>query len=287
VEAWLAGVAHPTVVVGLLAPSLIYAWGVHRLWRDAGHGRGVTRRQAILFASGIIVLGAALLSPLDVRADDSFSAHMVQHLLIICIAAPLLVLGVPGIAFLWALPRPARATFGRQWGERGPIPRRVLAFLGTPAVAWMLHALALAFWHVPGPYDWALAHAAAHAAEHCSFLLTACLFWWVVLPGTGSRRLGYGAAVLYVTAMGMVMGIYGAVLTFAPHVWYAPYAARTASGGLTPLADQQLAGVIMWIPTSIVYLGAALWCFAAWLKVEAGRHDGEGGLVARGIGTRG
>lgn len=274
VQTWLAAAAHPTVVVGLLVPSLVYAWGVRRLWRDAGRGRGVTRRQAMLFASGIVVLVAALLSPLDLRADDSFSAHMVQHLLIICVAAPLLVLGAPGIAVLWALPRPARAFFGRLWGERGPKTRGALAIVGIPAVAWTLHALALAFWHVPGPYDLALTHPAVHAVEHCSFLLTACLFWWIILPGAGNRRLGYGAAVLYVTAMGTVMGIYGAVLTFAPHVWYAPYTARAADGRLTPLADQQLAGVIMWIPTSIVYLGAALWCFAAWLKVEGQRTSG-------------
>jgi putative membrane protein len=268
----LTGAAHPTVVVGLLVPSLVYAWGVRRVWRDAGKGRGVSRGQAILFASGIAVLIAALLSPLDVRADESFSAHMVQHLLIICIAAPLLVLGAPGVAFLWALPRSARASVGRWWGQRRSL-RTVLAILGIPAVGWTLHLLALGFWHVPGPYDWALTHEGVHAAEHISFLITACLFWWIILPGVGGRRLGYGAGVLYVTAMGTIMGLYAAVLTFAPHVWYAPYAARGAAASATALADQQLAGVIMWIPTSLVYLGAALWCFVEWLKVEGRRNE--------------
>jgi putative membrane protein len=269
---WWRSASQPVVLIGLFAAAALYGQGVRRLWRGASPGRGIARWRVIMYATGIATLALALLSPLDAMADDLFSAHMVQHLLLISIAAPLLVLGSPIVALLWALPRPWRQLIRQWWGSR-PMTRLAVGVLSAPAAVWILHALALAFWHVPGPYDWAIAHEGVHALEHLSFLATACLFWWIVLPGPGGRRLGYGLGVLYVTAMAVVMGIYGAVLTFAPTPWYQAYADRTAAWGLTPLADQQLAGVIMWIPTSIVYLGAALWCFAEWLKVEERRHD--------------
>lgn len=271
-DVWLRSLDQPAEWIGLLVTLGGYGIGVGRLWAVAGRGRGVSTRQVALYTSGVVLLALALLSPLDVVSDDLFSAHMVQHLLLISVAAPLLVLGAPGVAWLWVLPRSWRSALGHWWGLRRGA-RGALALLGIPAVAWMLHALALAVWHVPAMYDLALANEGVHAAEHLSFLLTACLFWWLVLPGPGGRRLGYGAGVLYVTAMAAVMGVYGAVLTFAAHPWYGGYAGRTAAWGLTPLADQQLAGLIMWIPTSVIYLGAALWCFAEWLRVDERRHD--------------
>jgi putative membrane protein len=268
---WPAIGAEPTVAIGLLVAAGAYGLGVARLWRSAGPGRGITRGQIVLYAFAMLTLALALLSPVDTLSDDLFSAHMVQHLLLICVAAPLLVLGSPLVALLWALPRQWRGTVGQWWGSR-PRARMALSALGLPAVAWCLHAVAVAFWHIPKPYGWALAHASVHAIEHVSFLVTACLFWWVVLPGRSGRHLGSGAGVLYVAAMAIVMGIYGAVVTFAPTPWYSHYAERTAAWGLTSLADQQLAGLVMWIPASVVYLGAALWCVADWLRVEERRH---------------
>ncbi len=263
-------VADPGVAGGLLVAGGWYWLGVRRLWRGAGVGHGVSRTSARLYAAGLLVLAAALLSPLDALAEDLFSAHMIQHLLLITVAAPLLVLGRPLVAALWALPSRWRAGLGRWWGTR-PGARTALAILGIPGVAWTMHALALALWHVPSLYDAALRRDALHAVEHVSFVVTACVFWWMVLPGTGRTRLGYGSAILSVTAMGAAMGIYGAVLTFGRSPWYSGHAPRTGAWGLTPLADQQLAGLIMWIPAGVVYLGAALWCFAEWLRLEGRR----------------
>lgn len=219
-----------------------------------------------------MTLAVALLSPLDEASDALFSAHMVQHLVLVIIAAPLLVLGRPLAPLVWALPREWRHAVGQWWGRR-PRARVALAAVGAPGAVWCLHAGALAFWHVPTPYRWALENEWIHAAEHVTFLVTACLFWWTVLPGGGGHRLGHGAAVLYVSALGAVMGIFAAVLTFARSPWYTVHAGRTEAWGLTPLADQQLAGVIMWVPASAVYLAAASWCFVEWMRADDAAAD--------------
>lgn len=234
----------------LAVATVIYAVGVARLWRAAGRGRGISRRRVLLYAGGTITIAIALL-PLDTLADDTFAGHMTQHLLLICVAAPLLVLGNPIIAALWALPRSWRAKLGHGIGA-------VLATLGRPSLALSLSVVTLAFWHVPRAYAWATANEGVHVVEHTTFLLTACIFWWAVLPGANGRRLGYGTGAFSICAMAMVMGIYGAVLTFAHIPLYGAYR----------LADQQLAGVIMWIPTGVIYLGAALWCVFEWMSVD-------------------
>jgi putative membrane protein len=229
-------------------------------------GHGVSRRAAAAFAMGWLVLAVVLFPTLDPLTDALFSAHMVQHLALILIAAPLLAVSQPIVAMVWALPLGWRRAIGNWWAGAG-WARRAAALLLAPLTAWALHALAIAVWHIPAAYRLALDHDPVHALEHASYLGTACLFWWAVLQPTGRRRLTPGAAMLYVTAMGVVMGAFAAVLTFAGSAWYAT---TPAAWGLTPLQDQQLAGVIMWVPASIVYLAAALWCAAQWIGPPLG-----------------
>ena len=186
----------PFVVVGVAMAGGCYAAGLRRLWRQAGTGRAVGRKHAWIFAAGLLAAALAVVSPLDTLGDALFSAHMTQHLVLILIAAPLLVLGRPLIPFLWALPRSWRRRAGRWWAA-GPTTRIMVGALTLPSVVWVAHMAALGFWHVPGPYGWAFNHEWVHALEHASFLFTGCLFWWVVFQPTGRRRLGYGAAVLY------------------------------------------------------------------------------------------
>ena len=236
----------------LTVATAIYALGVTRLWRSAGRGRGISRRRVLLYTAGTATVALAIMPPLDRLADETFAAHMTQHLLLICVAAPLLVLGNPIVAALWAMPHTWRTNIGHGLSA-------ALSAFGRPSVALPLSVAALVFWHVPRAYAWALANESVHVVEHTMFLLTACLFWWAVLPGANGRRLGYGSGVLAITGMAMLMGIYGAILTFAHVPLYGAYR----------LADQQLAGVIMWIPTGVIYLGAALWCFAEWMTVAA------------------
>lgn len=267
-DLWRAWHWEPVTVLGSAVLLAWYAVGVRRLWARAGVGRVVSRTRAWAFAGGVVATLLALVSPLDAAAEALFSAHMVQHLILIAVAAPLLVLGEPLLPLLWAFAPHVRRRVGRWWVRATVLPA-VAGVLTAPALVWVLHVGALCAWHLPGPYDLALRHPAVHAVEHATFLATATLFWWAVLQRTGRRRLSYGAAVLYVTAASAVMGGLGAILTFARRPWYQGHLATTAPWGLMPLADQQLAGLIMWVPAGVVYLGAALAMFVEWMRDDA------------------
>ncbi len=248
------------VVVGCVATAWLYGRGLQALWQHAGRGRGVRGWQAACFVSGLVLVLGALISPLDELAAQLFSAHMSQHLLLLLAAAPLLVLGQPLAAFAWGVPEQLRSELRVLHGLR-PMTR--------PAVAFVLHSFALWAWHAPRLYDAALDNTALHALEHLSFLGTAALFWWALLS---SGRAGYGMGVLYVFGMALQSTILGALLTFAGGTWYTAHLSTTAAFGMTPREDQQLAGLIMWIPGGSIYLVSALALFAAWLR-ESGTPD--------------
>ena len=252
----------PDVAVPLVTSGLLYAIGLARLWRRAGRGRGITGAQAARFATGWLLLVASLMSPLDALGEWLFSAHMVQHELLMAVAAPLLVLGRPLEAWTWAMPATWRPTLGRIGHARAlRAPWRLLT---DPLGAWTVHAIALWAWHVPPFFRAALAHPALHAVQHACFLGTALLFWWAVF-GRGVRQPGGSSlAGLYTTMMHS--GALGALLTFAPTVWYGYAAERTEAFRLTPLEDQQLGGLVMWGPGGLAYLVASLFIVAAWMR---------------------
>lgn len=240
----------PLVLGAVLVTGWLYARGVRAAWRAAGPGRGIGRAHAAAFAGALGALALALLTPLDPLGGTLFSAHMVQHLLLVLVAAPLLALAAPDRAFAWALPRDARRRVARR--VNGTAGRSLGGALGNPLAAFLLHALVLWLWHVPAPYTAAVESDAVHAAEHASFLATGVLFWWVVLRRR--RREGAALAVLLVFASAMQSGLLGAVLTFATGVWYPVHAEGAALWGMTALEDQQLAGLIMWVPAGLVYV---------------------------------
>jgi putative membrane protein len=202
-------------------------------------------------------------APVHALGAVLFSGHMLQHELLIAAAAPLLVLGRPLVPVLWALPAEWRRTAGA-WTRVGAV-RTTWRALTTPACAWLLHAIALWIWHLPAPYEAALASNALHTLQHASFLGTALLFWWALVHGR-AMRMGHGTAVVYVFTTALHTGGLGALLTFAPAAWSGTYEGTTAAWGLTPLEDQQLAGLIMWVPGSFPYLLAALALTVAWLR---------------------
>lgn len=265
-EAWLLWL--------LAAAATLYLAGIVRLWRRAGAGRGIAWRQAAAFAGGWLALAAALATPLDALGARLFAAHMVQHELLMVVAAPLLVLGRPLAAWTWALgPRQ------RRWLGPATHWRWVAApwhWLTRPVSAWGLHAAALWAWHVPPWFEAALHQEPIHILQHASFLATALLFWWTVL-GTDprSRRGGFALASLFTTMMHT--GALGALLTFAPSAWYPAYAAAGGGFGLSPVEDQQLGGLIMWVPGSVAYLLAGLVLAARLL----GREDLSPASAAR------
>jgi len=258
----------PVVVTLLAITAILYFGGVWRLWRAAGIGRGVGRLPMIAFACGWLALFIALVSPVDTLGGILFSAHMVQHELLMLVAAPLLVLGRPLIAMLWALPASWRLPVA-QWTQREPV-LNAWHVLTTPLVATVLHGLALWIWHLPALYQATLGSEFIHAMQHTSFILTAALFWTSLIHGRYGR-MGYGAGVAYVFITGIHSGALGALLTFAPALVYPIYGPITRQWGLDALEDQQLAGLIMWIPAGMILVGLGMALFAWWLH-EAGRR---------------
>jgi putative membrane protein len=257
-EAWVVGL--------LVASAALYVLGARRLWRRAGRGRGITFGHAARFAAGWLALYAALLSPIDTLATQLFSVHMVQHELLMVIAAPLLVLSRPLEAWTWALKTPWRkALVGIARIDWLRIAWRACS---APIGAWTLHAVALWTWHMPVLFEAALADEAVHVAQHSCFLVSALFFWWSVLRRGGSSRGGVSLASLFTTMMHT--SALGALLTFAPTPWYAHYA-QGAVFGLSALEDQQLGGLLMWVPGGVAYVVAGLAIVAAWLGPPA-RH---------------
>jgi putative membrane protein len=250
------------LVSSLAIVLTLYAAGIARLWRSAGYGRGIRVFEALAFGSGWLAIVIALSPPLDEWSEQWLVAHMVQHELLMVVAAPLIALSAPIVGFLWALPSNHRRRLIESV-HRPPVPT-VWSALTSPACAFLLYGLALWVWHVPALYDYALEHEGIHIVQHLCFFGTAALFWWGIAHGRYGRS-GYGAAVVYVFATAVHGGILGALLTVSPRVWYAPYVAHPPPG-LTPLEDQQLAGLLMWVPAGLAFVAAGLLLFAAWLR---------------------
>jgi putative membrane protein len=248
----------PGIVIPLAITALFYLIGQ----------RAATARQRAFFWTGWAVLTLALISPLHEMGEQLFSAHMAQHEILMLIAAPLLVLSRPLVPMLHGMPFEWRRTVGR-WSKTRPV-RSLWKRITDPFTAWWIHAAALWIWHFPPLFDATIGNEWIHAAQHLSFFLSALLFWWSLFYARG--RNPYGSGVLYVFTTAIHTGILGALLTLTTRLWYPAYANSTAAWGLTPLEDQQLGGLIMWVPASLVYIAAGLILFAAWMRAS----DSEG-----------
>lgn len=254
-DLWRAWTFEPVTILLLAVSAAMYATGLTRLWRAAGQGRGVRRRDAWSFAAGWLVLAVTLLSPLHALGGVLFSAHMAQHELLMTVAAPLLVIGRPLIPFVWALTPRWRRITGR-WTAARPFAVSWHA-VTHPATGFFLHAAAIWLWHLPSWYDASVTNEAVHAAQHASFFLTALLFWWIVLQPSAARG---GAVVSIALLFGTLMhtGALGAVLTLTSRLIYTAYASTTGPWGLMPVEDQQVGGLIMWVPGGLAYVVATL-----------------------------
>jgi cytochrome c oxidase assembly factor CtaG len=250
-------------VTGPLALSLlIYLIGVSRLWHAAGFGRGTSLAEVACFVAGWLLMAVALITPLHDLSRRIFSAHMISHELVMTVAAPLLILGRPLGPMLWAFP----AGWRRKVAKSAQAAAYLLGWdiLTLPLVATVLHAIAIWAWHVPFLYEAALRIEWVHWAQHLSFLLTALFFWWVVLDGAQRGRVHAGSvALLFLT--GLHTAFLGVLISLSPRVFYPLQSTASAEWGLTPLLDQQLAGLVMWVPGGMVYAVAALALAALWI----------------------
>lgn len=264
----------PLVLLGLILGGWLYARGIATIWQQAGIGGGVKRWQAAAFGTGLAVLAVALISPLAGLAEELFAAHMAQHLLLLLVAPPLLLLGAPEIIVPLALPKPWRRPLAGAMHRAGRHPLgRALSSLG---IIWVIQMAGLWLWHLPRFYEAALESGFLHALEHGTFLVTALLFWGVVLHPFSSRRANFGVTILFVIATALPNGLLGALMTLATSPWYPAYAARVTEWGTTPLVDQQIGGLLMWIPPGTVYVVVVAALLLVWLE----RAPAGGSVVA-------
>jgi cytochrome c oxidase assembly factor CtaG len=241
----------PTVLFGTAALLAAYLGAI----------RMHVRKRAVAFVAGLLVMLVALVSPVDRLADlYLFSAHMLQHMLLILLAAPLLVVGVPPEVYRAALRwRPAAA---------------LASAARRPGIAFTLATGTLALWHVPALYNAALGDEALHAVEHLTFLVTFVIFWWPILSPLPEHRLGTGAALAYLAAAAIANSLLGVILTFAAPGLYPAYLAPRDPLGILPLlreewgltaeADQQLGGLLMWVGGGPAFLIPTLLVLARW-----------------------
>jgi putative membrane protein len=253
---WFTWNLDPILWLGIVGFVAAYFYAIGPLRRRYSLGPPATSRQIAYFLLGTITLAVALVSPLDFISDHYlFSAHMIQHMLLVVVAPPLWLLGTPG----WLLAPLFR---------REPV-RQFTRVITNPIVAFLALNVDLYLWHLPPLYNAALTNEALHIVEHLMYITLGVLFWWVVLsPVEEAPRVSRGVAIIYLFLACQPMVLLGALLTFAPAPVYAPYVAAPRITSLSPLTDQQLGGLIMWLPSNIPFLIALSVFFFTWVSEQ-------------------
>jgi cytochrome c oxidase assembly factor CtaG len=250
-------------------PSLVYVSVAGALYSLGSRGRDRPRPlQALAFYASLLTIVIALDSPIDYYADQLFWMHMVQHILLLTVAPPLLLLGRPWPRMWRALPLQPRTKVARSLALSPQLaPVRALA---RPLPAWILFNATVVGWHIPGAYDLTLTNGSVHLLEHAMFFFVGLLFWArVINPGPLRPRLVWPVRIAY-TAGAMVVGwLLAITLVMVPHVLYGPYASLQARpGGISAMADQQIAAGVMWVPGSIAYALTFIIGFYRWLEPD-------------------
>jgi putative membrane protein len=243
----------PSVIIGCAVLMVVYL----------SAARPRLSKEAIYFSVGVLTLFLALVSPLDTLADTYFfSAHMTQHLLLVLVVPPLFVLGLP-------------KTFAEKllhW----PFANKVERLLGRPIIAWPLGIGTFFVWHAPLLYNAALENEGLHIVEHLSMLITSVMFWWPFATPVVERRLSPATTLLYLMPAGVASTLLGILLAYVPTVLYPAYLHPSDPLGIlslirrgwrfSPKSDQELGGMLMWVPGSFVYIGTILIRFACWFS---------------------
>jgi putative membrane protein len=258
-DVWSTWALDPLVLLAVVVTIWWYVAGLRAVWRSAGRGQVVSVTQAAAFGLAVAAIVVALVSPLDPLAEALFGAHMVQHVLLTLVAAPLFVLSSPLQTMAWGLPVGLRRGLGRWQGHL----RRSLTSPGLPVMGLAVFTAVFTAWHVPPLYDAAIRNDAVHALEHATMLGAALLFWAPVLR---PRRTHGGLGVVLLFLSLIASGVLAALLVFAPSPWYAHEA--TAAFGLTRLEDQQIAGAVMWVPGGAIYMVAGAAVLVRWLRSD-------------------
>ncbi len=252
------------IIAALVTGSYLYAIGPLRKKNGLAPA---THGQVFAFLLGVVLMVLALISPLDELGDSYlFSAHMVQHLFLTTVGPPLLLLGIP------------------EWMAepllRNPAIFRIARLFTLPAVAFVLFNADFWLWHAPPLYDATLENEAIHILEHVTFIVFGLLFWWPIFSPLkrGLPRLPLGGQILYLFLSGMPMVALSAGLTFAPPL-YAPYLTAPRVWGISPAMDQQLGGLIMWVPGSLFTIVIVSILFIRWMLQQETRQREQEALM--------
>jgi cytochrome c oxidase assembly factor CtaG len=281
------------VTLVLLGFATLYGMGWWRLRRRSHNPKLANKKRLAAYAGGLMILAISLMSPIDPLGGQLFFMHMLQHLLSIMFAAPLLWLGSPFPFLLWGLPAGARRMVGQQFA-RAALTRNLLYQVTKPAFAWMAFSIVYAGWHDPNLYSLALRRDWVHDIQHITFFGTAMLLWWHVI-GAGPRLHHlpiWGRIAMLITLVPVNMGI-GIVIATATEVIYPYYRSVPRIWGFTAVEDQTVAGVIMWIPGSMMFLLAVILLLASALHTtdedpprSAPGWDSEEAMMAPGLEQR-
>ena len=246
---------HPSVIIGTGLLGALYFYGIGPYRRRHGFPPP-SAWQVLSFCSSLVVLLLVLNGPVHDLSDYYlFSMHMVQHLVLTLIFPPLLLAGIPNWLLRPLLHRPSVRGLGR--------------FLTRPLVAAVLFSVSISLWHLAFFYDLMMRSHEVHIATHLLFMATATLMWWPVMgPAAELPRLPHGPAMLYLFLVGIPMQIVAALITFADEVLYPWYVAAPRTWGLSPLDDQQLGGLLMWVPGNLWLFGAIGVLFFRWAREE-------------------
>lgn len=263
------------IIAVLAVAGTLYTIGWWRLRKRTSKRQGHNRWHAravwrpIAYISGLLILGIALMSPIDVLASQLFTFHMVQHVLLVMVIPPLLLLANPLPFSLWGLPKSARSQAGGLLRRKSPF-RRGLKRLTGAGLVWMAFVIVYWGWHDPNAYDLALRSALVHDLEHITFFVVSLLFWWHAI-GAGPRihqPMSQGVRFAYLLSAIPISMVAGLAITFATEPIYSYYEAMPRLWGISVMDDQRIAGVIMWVVGGMMYLVAALIIAARWLQTE-------------------
>lgn len=249
----------PSIIIGTALVIGLYLYALGPVRRQRFPTEVVRRSQTFSFLLGVSIMFLALISPLDELGDSYlFSAHMVQHLCLTMVGPPLLLIGTP------------------EWMIKPFLCNRVIfaimRVLTMPAIAFILYNGDFWLWHAPVLYNATLENQAVHILEHTTFIVFGILAWWPMFsPSQDLPRLGLGGQILYLFLSGMPTVLLGAGLTFFPPL-YAPYIAAPRVWGISPATDQQLGGLIMWIPGNIFYIAVMSALFIRWMQRQEAKQ---------------
>ncbi len=251
---WNTWTFDPLTVAGLLVLLALYSRG---LWRSRGRSGGLFPWWRVgSFYTGWTALILGAVSPIDGLSSDLFLMHMVQHMLLMMVGPPLVLLGAPVVPVLRGLPKLLRDDLAIPLLQMRRV-RKVLSFLASPLIAWLVFVFTLWIWHIPALYNEAVDNEALHFLQHAMFIGAATFFWWIAIdPVPLKPRLSYGLRLLYLFLATLQSTALAAIITLSEDVLFTYYEGVPRLWGLTPGEDQMIAGLVMWIPGAGIYFTA-------------------------------